>query len=94
MKKSQLKAIVKEEIKNIIKEDVNSNIKKDYNSYKAKWIDLQNAFKAYKNEITKNMSGPNKKLKQIEIDLLDFHLETDELVSTYGYDRQFNTRRN
>jgi len=85
MKKSQLKAIIKEEIKNVVKEDVNGDVRKDYASYKAKWKALESAFKIYKNEITKHVGGPNENLKEIERNLLDFHLETDEMVSMYGY---------
>ena len=82
MKKSQLKQIVKEEIKNVLKEDV----RKDYADYKSKWKALESAFKAYKNNIAKNLpSGHLDDVKRIERELLDLHLEADELISTYGY---------
>ena len=87
MKKSQLKAIIKEEIKNVVKEDINTDVRKDYADYKSKWKQLETAFKIYKNNIIKNLGGPNENLKDIERKLTDFNIESDEMVNTYGYDK-------
>lgn len=86
MKKSELKAIVKEEISNILKEDIKADVRKDYESYKSKWKTLESAIKAYKNEIKKmNSTDDMNVLKDIERQLVDFNIEMDELIKTYGY---------
>jgi len=82
MKKSQLKAIIKEEIKNVVKEDY----RKDYASYKSKWKALETALKAYKNELKRlNSASGMPQIKDIERQLVNLNVEADELVSTYGY---------